>query len=609
MWKRNKTEREAPQALSPQAIHADPDRLLGLEVDGRYQLNRFLGQGNFGCVYAAEEMVGDDLVGTCAIKLLWPGGPQERAAVLSEIRSMARFEHPRLVAYRGAGAIASGALAGTIYVAMQLGEGSAEQLLAEGPVSVEETQSLLRDLADALAYLHGLGVIHRDVKPGNLLRIGSAWKLGDFGLLRGTESSRGPREDTFEGTPLYLAPETMNDVWTPAVDVWALGVIAYRSLSGKFPYNAEDITELMARIVVEEPDLSVPLPSPFDALVRGCLDKDHARRWNVQHVLDALERRSLHATPPVAERRVQASARPVAPGPLNTVRYLVEAHRSPVRAVAFSLDGAVLATGAADGKAMLWDAASGGAITEAPHSGGPITCLAFAPLGTVLAIGSGKTVDLWDASGARAAMRLRHDDLVSDVAFAPDGRLLATSSRDGTVRLWHAATGDLEVRLKPHGAAVRAIAFAPDGAFLVAASDDRLISLTDVGLQQQVGEWKGHAGGVLSVAWAPAGAWLVSGSADGSARLWRADRPGTPPTRQYVGTKGDVTTVAFSPCGRRVAGGSSDCTVHIWDVGREHPVGRLPGHGGPVHAVAFSPDGTILASGAADGVAAIWNVG
>ena len=194
-----------------------------------------------------------------------------------------------------------------------------------------------------------------------------------------------------------------------------------------------------------------------------------------------------------------------------------------------------------------------------------------------------------------------HADAVLSVAFHPNGLMLASGGRDGTVHLWDMATGTLWKTLGGgHREAVHSVAFSPDGWILASGGADRVIRLWDAATGTL---WKtlggGHGEAVHSVAFSPDGRTLASGGADRVIRLWDADA-GT--FRQTLwGHVARIHSVAFSPDGRTLASSGGDGTVRLWDVDMETLRHTLKNHQGNVYSVAFSLDG-LLASGGTDGV-------
>jgi WD40 repeat protein/transcriptional regulator with XRE-family HTH domain len=216
------------------------------------------------------------------------------------------------------------------------------------------------------------------------------------------------------------------------------------------------------------------------------------------------------------------------------------------------------------------------------------------------------------AAAARPAIAVfsGHNDTVLSVAFSPDGKIMASGSGDGAVRLSNLATHQqIGSPLTGHGGPVNSVAFSPDGKSLASGGDDDTVRLWDLATHRQIGRpFTGRGGSVVNtVAFSPDGTTLASGSLDGTVRLWDVA------THQQVGRlpAGGVAilSVAFSPDGKTLASGSGDGTVRLWEMASHRQIGSpLTGHGGPVNSVAFSPDGKSLASGGADGTVRLWDL-
>ena len=292
----------------------------------------------------------------------------------------------------------------------------------------------------------------------------------------------------------------------------------------------------------------------------------------------------------------------------------LEGHKWIVHSVAFAPDGNTLASGSRDKTIKTWDAHSS-ELQLSIDARGPghkrkghtesVRSVAFAPDGKTLASGSrDKTIKLWDAHGGETLRTLEgHTSLVRSVAFAPDGQTLASSSIDETIKLWDARSGEVLRTLEGH---TDSVAFAPDGNTLASNTIwSNTVKLWDARSGKLLRTLEGHTEGVNSVAFAPDGNTLVSGSSDNTIKLWDARSGET--LRTLEGHTSSVASVAFAPDGKTLASSSKDKTIKLWDVSSGELLRTLEGHTDSVWSVAFAPDGNTLASGSVDNTIKLWD--
>jgi WD40 repeat protein len=370
-------------------------------------------------------------------------------------------------------------------------------------------------------------------------------------------------------------------------------------------------------------------------------------------------------------------------------------HGSAVRALAFSMDGKRLASGGHDNLVRLWDPATGQEVAKFEGHDNWIYALAFAPDGKTLASGSlDNTVRLWDPATGKeqSALKLdRFDQGAERIAFSPDGKLLASASSEGgktyTVRLWDVATGKVRQELS-HKSRVLSLAFAPDGKTLassrqefrtfvvqlwdvatgkvrtsierksggpgLAFSPDGTIlvwggpnvTLWDIGEAKETGQLAAEQRGVATLLFTAAGKQLITAGGDGTVRVWEVasgkelrrlpgdgrvealalsrdgamlalarqssaalelwDLEAAKERPVFAAPREAITTVALSPDGTILAAGSWDRGIRLWDATSGKERGKLDGHAKAVQAVAFSPDGKTLASGSSDQTVRLW---
>jgi serine/threonine protein kinase len=258
------------------------ENLVGTKL-GNYRLERLLGRGRMGVVFLARD---EALLRPTAVKILsWslpdPQGQSPEAWFISEARNVARVNHPHVVQ------IYSVARHGPhCFIAMEYVDGATADVWIErnGPFSLEQATELLIQAAGALQAAHDANVVHRDVKPENLL-VGcdGKAKLGDFGMALHTAKAH-PLNVGRAGTPYYTAPEIWNgDVASPASDIYALGATYYYLLTGHPPYVANDIQDLAtAHLRAEIPEVRTrtgPIPIACQDIVKRCLAKSPRLRF------------------------------------------------------------------------------------------------------------------------------------------------------------------------------------------------------------------------------------------------------------------------------------------------------------------------------------------
>jgi hypothetical protein len=628
----------------------------------RYRLLRRLGSGGMGVVYQAEHRLMERPVALKVIHRRWIADPAAVARFRREVRAAARLMHPNIViAYDAEQA------GDTHFLVMEFVAGtSLAALVAEqGPLPVAEACDYVRQAALGLQHAFERGMVHRDIKPQNLMRTPEGLlKILDFGLANFVTESAGAGELTevgsVMGTPDYLAPEQARDAHAADIraDIYSLGCTLYHLLAGEAPFAGKTG---MQKIVAQLEQTARPLAelrpevSPdLERTVSRLLAKDPAQRFATPaEVAQALapfaggtalpssavgggRRRKTHVVTTYAGAAegqggtLVLEIKPDCPRdlvlavdgtdvpwqeagsvemPLRVGLHVVRATREGVEIWAETF---ILAPGGRQVIGVLREppppayrgAARFRPRTLAGHTG-RVLCVAFSPDNLLLASGShDQTVKLWDvARGKDCAILQGHTGPVRAVAFSPDGQLLVSGGDDQAVRLWEVDTGRQRFTLQRHTGPVRTVAFSADGLTLASISYDQSIRLWDVAAGEEQCTLQGHRDRVLCVAFTAAGRTLVSGSYDQTVKIWDIAKEVEQQTLQVSG--GAVFAVALRPDGSTLATAST--ALQIWDLETGEVRRTLVGHRGAVYCLAFSPDGQVLASGGADRSVRLWD--
>jgi tetratricopeptide (TPR) repeat protein len=282
-------------------MEGDPTRTLKVEtsrikvgqtIRGKYRIVAELGRGGMGVVYAAEDLT---LKRTVALKFLPPGltaEPEARERFVHEARAASALDHPNICTIHEI----DESEAGGMYIAMARCEGeSLKERLKRVPLEPAEALEIARQVAEGLAKAHKRGIVHRDIKPGNIMiAADGAVKILDFGLAKLAGEARLTQPGTTLGTAAYMSPEqARGDDVDARTDVWSLGVVLYEMVSGRLPFRGDNEPSVLRAILHERPrpveNLRPGYPSGTEEIIGKALSKDPAKRFvSVRDMADAL---------------------------------------------------------------------------------------------------------------------------------------------------------------------------------------------------------------------------------------------------------------------------------------------------------------------------------
>jgi hypothetical protein len=621
---------------------------------GHYEVHEVVGRGGMGLVLKAFD---ERLHRVVAIKVMAPqlaSCATARRRFVREARAAAAVRNEHVV-----GIHAVEETDGLPYLVMEYVAGTSlqQRLDRTGPLELHEVLRIGMQTAAGLAAAHAQGLIHRDVKPANILLENGVErvKLTDFGLARAAADASVSQSGVVAGTPQYMAPEqARGEPVDHRADLFSLGSVLYAMCTGRPPFQADTALGVLRRVAEATPrpirESNPNVPGWLADVVARLHAKNPADRYQsaaevanvLGHYLASGGReppddgkQSGGSRPPLAGSRPRLArvlrwaaaaavllalaglgvtettgVTHVVPAVVRVVQgdgSLVVEVDDPQVKVSVEGDGGLVITGAGPQEVRL---RPGNYRLRASKDGHTVR----EELVTVLR-GDRQVVRVTRESGGPAAPAappaagprfVGHTGPVRCLAFAAGGRLALSGGDDRTVRLWEVATGVERHRFAGHTDAVTAVASSEDGRRAASGGADRTVRLWDVGTGQQLGCLRGHADTVRSVAFVPGGPFVVSGSADGTARLW--DAVTGLEVRTFAGHQGPVTCVAVSGDGRRLLTGGDDGTVRVWDLASGAELHRLEGHTRAVYAVAFAPDGRRAASGGDDRSVRLWDV-
>lgn len=626
---------------------------LTIEHPGRYTIKGEQGRGGIGRVLIAfDEHVGREIAlkellpdtsskGTPPATPESPASPMRRtglavARFLREARVTGQLEHPGIVPVYEVGKRSDSSL----YYTMKLVRGKTLANKIKEARTLPERLKLLPhflDLCQTAAYAHSRGVIHRDIKPHNVM-------IGEFGetvvLDWGLAKVKGMKDEKAReikkeieylkkaeegqtargkpiGTPAYMSPEQADgriDEIDETSDVWNLGAVLYEILSGRPPYDGDTIYEIIGKVLREKPSpllqVQKDAPPELAAMTGNCLNHDKKARYQSAELLASdmrnylsgglvsvyeyssalLMKRWLKKRWPLVLTVCIAFAVFAVQGVFSFMKIQKEKEEAISNlADTYLLRGAIAESRMEWGKAQSYFATAV-SLSDEDESRYSLNYSMTRP----------------EVKANLIHVLEGHNDAVIGAVFSPDGKTVASLGEDRIMIIWDSLSGKLLHKTGNETSGILTFAYSPDGKYFATAGNDKKVNIWNVISGKLIKSLEGMDDYIKVVAFSPQGDLLAAGGKDKIVRVWDVETGNL--KWSLSGHTESINCVKFSPDGKTLASGGADKFVLLWSISEGIQLQKLDGHTEAIFSFDFSPDGEYLAWAGWDNTAKLWKV-